>query len=53
MHSVLLNGQYLCVLVFPYRDCKMVACDAKGKDDEVAKKLWQVSAKMVGLEETT
>ena len=45
----------ICVLfrfVFPYRDCKMVECNAKGKDDAVAKKLWQVSAEMVGLEET-
>ena len=30
----------------------MVECNVKGKDDAVAKKLWQVSAEMVGLEET-
>ncbi|XP_072032355.1 retinol dehydrogenase 13-like [Amphiura filiformis] len=34
-----------------FKDCAKVECNAKGKDDDVAKKLWQVSAEIVGLAE--
>ena len=37
------SGQYLA-------DCKIVKPGKLAMDDEVAEKLWQVSAQMVGLE---
>ncbi|XP_030854371.1 retinol dehydrogenase 13 [Strongylocentrotus purpuratus] len=36
------SGQY-------FRDCKKSECDASGKDDEAAAKLWDVSCQLTGL----
>lgn len=36
-----------------FSDCKPKECSPLGKDDEVAEKLWKVSAKLTGLEEET
>ncbi|XP_071962136.1 retinol dehydrogenase 13-like isoform X2 [Antedon mediterranea] len=35
-----------------FKDCKIITCDPKGCDDEVAEKLWKVSEQMVGLTTT-
>lgn len=35
-----------------FSDCKPKECSPLGKDDEVAKKLWDVSAKLVSIPET-
>ncbi|XP_033110550.1 retinol dehydrogenase 13-like [Anneissia japonica] len=32
-----------------FKDCKITECDPKGRDDEVAIRLWNVSEQMVGL----
>lgn len=39
-------------LVFVFSDCAVKEAAPEGRDDEVARKLWDESARLVGLKDT-
>lgn len=40
---------YFTPCIFSRSDCAATSCSAKGKDDELAQKLWELSCKMLSI----